>query len=426
MPFLRARAWRACLTTGVLCLAAIAQGQSSESPSGELTLARAIAAALAGNPALRAGEFELRAGEGRVRQAGLRPNPELALEFENFAGSGRMGGSNVLETTLSLSQVIELGGKRERRRQVAESGYEARAVERQIHQLDVLAQVTRRYLEVVLAQERLSLSETALVLAEETLSVMARRVKAARSPRAEQSRAAIARARARLNRSRALQALDADRRQLAGTWGEDRAGFTTAVAELYTLPDVDDFESLVFRLEQAPDFRHYAAERRLREAELQLAKARARPTLKLTAGVRRHEESDDTTLVAGVSLPLPLFDRRQGQRAEGRSRIAQTEAERTAALRAARTTLFALHGEFSMARVEVEALRGEVLPQAERALEQTRSGFERGRFSYLELASAQQDVIDTLRAALEAAGTVHRLHTEIERLTGAPLPAPAP
>lgn len=420
---LRARAWRACLTFGVVCIAATAQGQTIGSPTGELTLAQAIAAALAGNPELRAGEFELRAAAGRVQQAGLRPNPELALELENFAGSGVTSGSDVLETTLSLSQIVELGGKRERRQQVASYSHEMLTVERQIRQLGVLAEVTRRYLEVVLAQERLSLSQTARDLAEETHSVMAQRVKAAHSPRAQQSRAAIARARSRLDRERARQALESARAQLAAMWGADQARFTTAVADLYALPAVEDFESVASAMAQAPDFLSYAAERRLHEAELELAQARARPSLRLSAGVRRLEATDDTALVAGVSLPLPFFDRRQGQQTESRARIAQTESERSAALVKARATLFALHGELRVARAEVEALRGEVLPQAQLALKQIRSGFERGRFSYSELSGAQQDLLDTLRAAIEAAGMVHRLHTEIVRLTGKPLAA---
>lgn len=426
MALLRARAWRACLTGGLLCVAAAAHGQIAQPPSGELTLARAIAAALAGNPALRVSEFELLASEGRLQQAGLRPNPELGVDLENFAGSGDRSGTDALETTLALSQVIELGGKRERRRDVARSGHELAQVERRIHQLDILTEVTQRYLQVVLAQERLALSETALDLAEQTHSVTVRRVQAARSPPAERSRAAIARSRARLAHTRAEQGLSGARLQVAATWGEDRARFARAVGELYELPAVLPIESVVSRLIRSPHLLRYAAARRLREAELQLALARARPSLKLTAGVRRLEEGDDTALVAGVSIPLPLFDRRQGRRAEARVRIAQTEADRTAALVEARATITALHGELRVARDEVEALRGELVPQAKRALAQTRAGFERGRFSYLELASAQQDVLDTQRAAIEAAGTVHRLHTEIERLTGEPLVGAAP
>ncbi|MBW2281539.1 MAG: TolC family protein [Deltaproteobacteria bacterium] len=400
--------------------------QPLESPAGELTLAGAIAAALAANPDLRAGEFELRAGAGRVEQAGLRPNPELALEAENFAGTGDAAATHALESTLILSQVIELGGKRERRVQVASAGYETLTVERQIRQLDVLAEVMRRYMDVVVAQERLSLGHTSLDLANDTLSIVARRVKAARAPRAEQSRATIARARTRLDLGRAQQTLEAARWQLAATWGGEEPRFTRAVGDLYALAAVQEFDTLAARLESTPDFLRYAADRRLHEAELALARARARPSLKLSAGLRRLNESHDTALVAGVSLPIPLFDRRQGRRTESRARIAQSEAERAAALVRARATVFALHGELGVARVEVGVLRGEVIRQAEGALDQVRSGFERGRFSYLELAAAQQDVLDALHAAIDAAAAFHRLHTEIERLTGEPLAAAAP
>jgi cobalt-zinc-cadmium efflux system outer membrane protein len=142
--------------------------------------------------------------------------------------------------------------------------------------------------------------------------------------------------------------------------------------------------------------------------------------------VRWLDASNDTALVAGVSLPLPVFDRAQGRLVEGRTRIARTAVERSAALVRARAMVSSLHGELSASRAEVEVLRSELVPLAERALDQTRSGFARGRFSYLELVSAQQDVLDTERAAIEAAGAAHRLHTEIERLTGEPLAAATP
>jgi cobalt-zinc-cadmium efflux system outer membrane protein len=426
MPFLRARAWRALLTYSVLCIATDTRAQTTETVVGELTLARAIAATLAGNPEFGIGEFEMSASEGRIHQAGLRPNPELSLELENFAGSGEMSGTDVLETTLVLSQVVELGDKRARRERVASRGHEVLTVERRIHRLDVLADTTRRYLDVVLAQERLALSQTALDIADRTHSVVTRRVKAARSPQAEQTRAAIARTRARLARARAGQALDAARLRLAAIWGGEQAHFTTAVADLYALPAMRSIDALASRLVQSPDFLRYAAEQRVREAELELARARARSSVLLSAGLRRLEGTDDTALVAGVSLPLGIFDRRQGERAEHRSRTAKTKAERSAALVKARATLQSLHGELRVTRAEVETLRGELLPLASRALDQTRSGFERGRFSYLELASAQQDVLDTERAAIEAAGAVHRLHNEIERLTGEPLASAGP
>src|SRR5262245_33257394 len=113
-----ARACVACVS--LLCGAgALALDGGSLNPEGELTLARAIEAALLNNPDLHASAYELSAAQARIVQAGLRPNPELGVELENFAGSGALQGVDALETTLSLSQVVELGGKRTLRRSVA-------------------------------------------------------------------------------------------------------------------------------------------------------------------------------------------------------------------------------------------------------------------------------------------------------------------
>ena len=80
-----------------------------------LTLDRAVELALQRNPELAASAWDLVAGQARVTQANLRPNPGLAVDLENFAGRGALQGTDALEATLSLSQVIELGDKRGRR-----------------------------------------------------------------------------------------------------------------------------------------------------------------------------------------------------------------------------------------------------------------------------------------------------------------------
>ena len=81
----------------------------------DVTLADALRAAAEHNPALRASAFDVLALEGRRQQARARPNPELTLELENFAGSGEVSGTDALESTLALSQLIELGDKRSSR-----------------------------------------------------------------------------------------------------------------------------------------------------------------------------------------------------------------------------------------------------------------------------------------------------------------------
>src|SRR5689334_20542601 len=110
------RSTRAKCAYVAVCLALFVTNLSAaedKEPRGAITLAQALDAALASNPELAASRYELNAAQARIVQAGKRLNPELTLELENFAGGGANQGTDSLETTLSFSQVVELGGKRD-------------------------------------------------------------------------------------------------------------------------------------------------------------------------------------------------------------------------------------------------------------------------------------------------------------------------
>ncbi|HKU14325.1 MAG TPA: TolC family protein [Steroidobacteraceae bacterium] len=384
-------------------------------------MATAVATARARNPDLAAGMYELSAADARITQSKLRPNPELAVDLENFAGSGAARGADALEATLSLSQVVELGGKREFRVSAAQAELDLATVERQAHELDLLAEVTRRFIDVVAAQERLRVAGDAATLAQNSSSAIGVRVDAGRSPEAERSRAKIALTRARIEQRQAESDVQAARVALSAQWGSVEPRFTQARADLFALPPILSLAALAERVESAPDLVRFASDARLKEAELRLARAQARPNLTFSLGVRRFQETNDTGLVAGFSMPLSIADRNQGAISAAQARLRQSAALRQAALLRMRSSLFGLHQEVSATQARVETLRTEALPQAQLALEQTRNGYERGRFSFLELATAQQELLAIEAAAVDAAADYHRLLAELERLTSAAL-----
>jgi len=398
---------------------AVAQAWAAEPvfAQGDLTLADALRAANSNNSALRGAPVQLRALEGRRQQAAARPNPELELEFENFAGGGDFSGTNALESTLALSQLIELGGKRDARIAFASSEYDLLRADQEARRLDVQAEVARRFLDVVAQQERVALAHRTTKLASEVHAGVQKRVDAARSPVAEASRADIARIRAALVVTDAQRRLESARYALAATWGASRPDFKAARANLQDFPNVAEFDALVAQLEQNPDQLRFLSEQRLREAELQLAQATRKPDFTVGAGVRRFEETGDTAFVLSVSVPLPVANRNAGAIAESRARIEALPYEREAALLEVRTRLFTLYQELQQARTEATALETQLVPQARKALEQTRAGFDRGRFSYLEVAEAQRELLEFELTRIETAAAFHLLLIEIERLT---------
>jgi cobalt-zinc-cadmium efflux system outer membrane protein len=417
---------------GALCLlasaAALAAETTEPSPGADLpplTLRAAITKALAGNPSLAPFDWQLKAQAARIEAAALRPAPQLSAEVENVLGSGRTRGLAGAETTLALSQVIELGGQPARRVDAARAGVTMIDSERQIAQLEVLAEVSRRYIHVASDQAQLQLTRLATQLAEKTLTEVRRRVTAAKSPKVEQHRAEIVLIRARVEEEHAEHELLTSRQQLAAQWGAGEARFGKVQAELFALPRVEDFAAASARLAASPDLLRFEREAVQRDAELALAQARGRSDPSVSAGVRQFQESGDAAFVAGFSLPLFSARRAQPAIAEARARRAAIDADAAISRLKAETRLFELVQELKHSITEAETLRDQVLPQMEAALKETEYAWQRGRYSYLEWVDAQRERVSVQRSLIEAAANAHLFRVEIERLTGMALPDPS-
>ncbi len=391
----------------------------------DITLASAVERTLARNPELRVYAPRLTAANERAQAAALKPPLELQAETQDAFGTGRTSGFDSAETTFALSHVIELGSKRALRLDAATARTAVIDAERAIAELDMLAEVTRRFIHVAADQEHLALTRRATALAEETATAATTRVAAARAPEVELRRARVTSARAAVEEEHAEHELLTSRRKLAAMWGESEPTFDRVRADLYTLPPAEGHELLVARLAANPDFARFASEERLRDAELRVAEAHARSSITVRAGVRLLHDTNDEALVFGVTMPLRAASRARNEIAAARAERQQTEAELEAHRVRAEAQLFELFQELQHAITEANVLRTSVLPEMEAALEATRYAFERGRYSYLEWVDAQRELFEVQRALIDAAANAHLYRTEIERLTGEPLQAPS-
>ena len=165
---------------------------ADEGQHHKLSLEQAISDVLEHNPALKAAGYESRAAAARIRSAGLTPALRTSIEFENFGGDGILSGSDGLESTLSLSKVLELGGKSRLRGDVARHEALVLHNEQDAERLDILADTAKRFIEVVSDQERLAIAEESLALVQRTHEVVKQRVEAGKSANTELRRARIA------------------------------------------------------------------------------------------------------------------------------------------------------------------------------------------------------------------------------------------
>lgn len=395
--------------------------QDAPAPTGELTLAQAMALALTHNPRLQAFGWEVRRAEARMLQASAWPNPEVEVEFENFGGSGDFKGTRSLETTISLAQTFPLGGDIARRRALA--GYEAQLAgwDYEAARLEVLVEVTRRYVSVLAARQQALAAEEALRLAEQVQAITRNRIEAGAAAPIEAARAGVPVAAARVALKRAEREYDAARTRLALMWGSSTPTFDSVRGSLDQLQPPPTPQQLVALINQNPDVARWAAEISARQAEARLAEAEATPDVTGWVGYRRIGESDDNALVAGVSLPLPIFDRRKSDVLAARLGATSAERRRREAELQLEAALSEAYARLAGAYDEATALRDHALPLAVEAFDLIRTAFENGDVAFIDVIDAERTLFELRSQHLNALAGYHAAAAEIEGLIGQPL-----
>lgn len=413
------RAWR----VRVLLLAMMSIAANAADQRESLTLARAIELASSRSPSIAAFGAETEAAIHRSEAEALPPNLVLEGEFENFAGTGQTSGGQSLESTVRITRVFELGDKAALRRGVGSAELDSLAADQRTRQLDLAAEVSRRFVHVLSDQEMLTTAKRATQLAEQARDAARQRLTIGASSPAALARAEIAVARAEIEQEHTEHELATSRVKLAVLWGEQVPSFAQADGDLFELSTQESFDAYRARLDSSPDLARFAAQLNTEDARVRLARAQRKPDVSVSAGVRRLETFDDQALVAGFSIPLGTRRRADYQERAARADRTVIESEREARRMQMHATLFDLYQELLHARTEAQSLREKVRPQAEAMLKTTSEGYRAGRFSLLELVDAQIQLIELEREAIRAAAQFHTLMIDIKRVTGEPVTA---
>lgn len=412
MKPLQSRAWRACVLLSLFSWAAHVGAEES------LSLREAIALATQRNPDIAAFGFQAEEARQQAATQALPPVTTVEVQLENFAGTGEVSAGRALEMTLQLSHVIELGGKAQRRRQFGDEKVAQLDAAQQARRADILAEVARRFVHVLSDQEHLKATERAADLADQARNVVQERIRAGAASPVLLSRAEIALARSRIEQEHAEHELKSSRVALASLWGDGEGRIGQARGDLFSFPAIEPLQAYAEHVGKNPDLLKFAAESRVLDARMRLAEAQRTPSVTVSAGVRRLEGLNDQALVAGFAIPIGAAKRAQPEllsvQAE-REQLKLSEQSRTWELHA---TLFALYQELLHARTEAQALQNDIRPQAENMLKTSEAGYRAGRFSFLELADAQQQLLEIERDAIRAAAEFHINLIEIERVTG--------
>jgi cobalt-zinc-cadmium efflux system outer membrane protein len=373
------RAALACVASGVLCTSVAAQ----TAPPFPTLLKQAQTSA----PRLALGIAETQTAEGQAAQAAARPNPTLGLVVENAAGSGPYKDFGAAETTLSIEQPLELGGKRAARTSAAKADLAAARARAASGQVDFARDLALAYAEAEAAQQRLIIARDSVDLAQADARAARLLVDNGKEAqvRAVQADAGLATARAELGGAEA-EAETALARLNALTGSPDSYA-AVAGGLLDAVPPPASSEPAF-----SPAIAAARAEREAAERRIAVERARRAPDVAISFGVRRFQDEDATAAVFGISAPLPLFDRNRGAVAAAtanaqaaRARLAMAEAEQDGDRRAATAQVAAAAHTLGAARQAQDA--------ASEAYRLARIGYDAGRLPLSELLAARRDLI---------------------------------
>ena len=401
-----------------------AQAPNPSQTADTLTLAETARRVAERNPSIMAYAPRRLSLDGERASARLNPPLELGVEADEFAGTGDAQGVDGIEITLALSSVIELGDRPATRVAIVDARQSLLAAQERTQLLDAQAEAARLFVRLAALQQELEVARVAQDLARQAEQTVRSRVDRGRAPQADLQRAMAATARAQLEVGHIEHQLPTLRVRLAALWGMAQPDFVKVDDDALFHPGrAGDFEHLASALDQNPDVQQLASRERIEAANLRLAQSTARGDLRWRAGVRRLEGSNSTGLVAGVSIPLFSGRRAQGDIAAATNRRDAAELDTEAARINARATLYEAWQHRQHAIEAFALLRDAVIPRLESALTETREAYRAGRYSYLELIAARQELIDARLAYIDAARRAHLNRIELERLAGAALTA---
>ncbi len=450
------------------------QPQEPPDPSGDVSLADCLGLVLEHNPELSVYAWEPRMAEARTIQAGLRPNPELDLAIQdiglgggesNAASSVALNPSSALgfglerdrtsyssgvfdsaEITLSLSQLIELGGKRMKRVRLAQNEERVTNMDYEVVRAEVLSSAARAFYDVLLRQNGLEMAISFTQFAEEAHAITQARVQAGKIAPLEETRSDVELQRVQLETVHAKHALDAARIWLAAHWGSTTPHFGKVLGSLNVPARPEDMDRFLSRIEDSPDVQRWTAERERREAELRLERAIARPNITVSAGLRSTGSGGRTRTTAfglssidgarlsrgsragandrelsflvGISVPLSLFHRNQGRIREAEYAVAQLSDQERALRIRLRAAVSAQWQVLNAAYDEIRTLEESILPKARQAFEATEEGYRQGKFGLLDVLLSQRALFDTKKQLLDTFARHYAAKVEMERYTG--------
>jgi outer membrane protein, heavy metal efflux system len=418
-----------CLTASVKSSGQDASGVQAETGSDPMTADDLVRHALAANAELAAARLDIERRRARLQQAGLRPNPTLDVGQQN----GVFNSPGERETMVGISLPLELGGKRQRRIDLARAEFEATEADVADRERRLANAVLAAHSEALAALHELSITEEL-----NTVDVEGVRVVEARVSEGDAAPLELNLLRVEVDRLRSRRSLIEGRLRAAMLKLQSLAGMPLdrPLRLRESLPAIVPVEppgSLESAIETAlrirPDLKLARLEEEVAQAGMRLARAQAAPDLSLFTRYGINRSTIDTTPIGpltdldrllsfGVSITLPIFNRNQGAKTEAATAITQAQRRREFVEQVVRAEVMSAYARYHAASNALATFERGVIARSNENIRVIRGAYQIGGFRITELLNEQRRLLDAQREYTEAMAERYRAWADLQAAIG--------
>jgi cobalt-zinc-cadmium efflux system outer membrane protein len=391
-----------------------------------VTIDQAIREAIDHNLGLVAERLNVPLAEARLITARLRPNPVLTVDGDYLdilgTGFGPENQAGPAEAAIRTDFVLERGKKRENRIAVAELGKSVAELNVLNTLRGVILDVQNAFVDVLLAKESLALAQENLKALNAIVEVNTNRVRAGDLAQVELVRSRLAALQFQNAARQGEFRLQSARHRLQLLMGrrEFTHGFTVQ-GDMRKDPEFIDIHPLRDIAQKLrPDLQAIQRDQARSAADLRLQIAQGK--VDYTVGTVYHRQQSPTgtgnSMGFYLSVPIPVFNRNQGEIERARLEHQQLEARINALRASIAAEVETAYEQYSTSRSMVDSLEKDMLQQARDVRNTTEYSYRRGEASLIEFLDAQRAYNDTIQSYNEARADYARSLYQIDSISG--------
>lgn len=392
----------------------------AQSPTSVLTLQRAIAIAEESNPSLRSAKAALAAAEGENREASslLNFNPELTVEQAQRRADP--DGTRFRESSIGISQTLEIAGQPGHRRSAARHGLAAAKADIDNVRVQLRADVELAFAKVLLLQRRIASESESLNLASEAARAVGKRVDAGEDSRLDGNLARVEADRAQSQQASTEEQLVEARARLAELLHLAPGALPQAEGDLPEQAPGLRLEALLAAAAARPELKSLLEREASANSRLQLERAAATPdiTVGLSSAREGPPEARERALMFSVTVPLPFFKRNQANIGRALTQRDQAVIDREVGLRGGEALVRELWLRLQKLEARVANLRSSTLARLDENLSLSRKAYQAGEIGIVQLVLVNRQAVDARRDYLEALGEYTQIRIALEKAAG--------